>query len=87
MRKQWWLVELNQYGGPGELSDGPHSDRSGVERAAYLLGRLGLVRGRKFGCAYIEITDVDPKAHGANEDALNALNDIGLKPPKDTPHG
>ena len=77
--KQFWLAELDQYGN-AKLCDGPHSDRAGVEEAAYLHERLGLKRGRKFACAEVLLTPVSPKPHGANEDALSTLNAIGLHP-------
>lgn len=76
---QWWLAELNQYGN-AKLVDGPHEDRTGVEQAKYLLDRLGLSRGRKFACAEVRLTEVAAVAHGANEEALDTLNGIGLKP-------
>lgn len=76
---QWWLAETDGYGNP-TLSDGPHSDRAGVEQAAYLIKRLGLTRGRTFVAARVELSSVKPAAHGADEDALNTLNSIGLRP-------
>lgn len=76
---QWWLAELDQHGNP-KLTDGPHDDRGGVEQAAYLLWRLGLVRGRRFACARVELGDVEAKSHGTNEEALATLNSIGLRP-------
>jgi hypothetical protein len=76
---QWWLAETDGYGNP-TLSDGPHSDRDGVEQAAYLIKRLGMTRGRTFAAARVELSAVTPAAHGANEDALSTLNSIGLRP-------
>ena len=79
MGNQLWLARLDQYG-TASLVDGPHSERSGVERALYLFDRLGLSAGRSYVCAEVIITPVEAAAHGANEDALNTLNSIGLKP-------
>lgn len=76
---QFWLAKLDQYGNP-TLTDGPHSNRDGVEQAAYLLNRLGLTKERQFVCAEVALTDVEPKAHDANEEALDTLNQIGLRP-------
>ncbi len=76
---QWWLAEIDQHGNP-KLTDGAHQDRAGVEQAAYLIGRLGLTRDRKFACAEVTLTPVEAKSHGANEDALSTLNSIGLRP-------
>lgn len=76
---QWWLTKLDVHGNP-TLVDGAHRDRAAVEQAAYLLGRLGLSKGAKYACARVEITDVEAKSHGSNEDAVNILNSIGLKP-------
>lgn len=76
---QWWLAAVDQYGNP-RLVDGSHSALAGVEKALYLLNRLGLSRGTKYMAARIELTDVTPAPHGSNEDALTALNGIGLRP-------
>lgn len=78
MLVQWWLAKLDQYGNP-KLVDGAHSDRAGVEQALYLINRLGLGKGNRYACARVEVTDVEPVAHNANEDALATLNSIGLK--------
>jgi len=78
-RRQFWLAKLDQHGNP-KLTDGLHDERQGVEQAIYLFSRLGLGKGDRYACAEVVITDVEPGAHGANEDALNALNGIGLKP-------
>lgn len=76
---QFWLAEIDQHGNP-TLCDGSHSDRAGVEKAAYLFNCLGLSKERRFACAEVILTEVDAKPHGANEDALKTLNSIGLKP-------
>lgn len=79
MNVQWWLADIDQYGN-AKLTDGPHNERSGVEQAAYLLKRLGLAKDRRFACARVELTDVEAKPHDANEEALETLNGIGLRP-------
>ena len=78
-RRQFWLAKLDQYGNP-TLTDGPHDERPGVEQALYLFRRLGLGKAERYACAEVVITEVEPTPHGANEDALNTLNGIGLKP-------
>ena len=76
---QWWLVRLGPHGNP-TLSDGPHDDRVGAEQALYLLNRLGLSKDRRYAVARIEMTEAVPNPKGANETALCALNEMGLKP-------
>ncbi|BCH33170.1 hypothetical protein MesoLjLc_51000 [Mesorhizobium sp. L-8-10] len=76
---QFWLAELDQYGNP-KLVDGSHETREGVEQAAYLFSRLGLGNDKRYACAEVHLTEVTAKAHGANEEALNTLNSIGLRP-------
>lgn len=77
--RQFWLASLDQYGNP-KLVDGAHKDREGVEQAAYLIARLGLGKGERYACAEVILTPVEAAAHGANEDALRTLNQIGLHP-------
>lgn len=77
---QWWLIEPNQYGNVGRLADGPHEDRRGVEKALYLIQRLGLGRNKKYAAARIEISEVHAAPHDANEDSISTLNSIGLVP-------
>lgn len=77
--RQFWLARLDQYGNP-TLVDGAHDERAGVEQALYLFNRLGLGKGERYACAEVIVTDVEPGAHGANEDAIETLNGIGLKP-------
>ncbi|MCR5875114.1 hypothetical protein LRS10_13530 [Phenylobacterium sp. J426] len=77
-KRWWWLAELGPHGYSKPI-DGPHESREGVEEAAYLLARLGLQRDRTFVCAEIIETPVEAKPHGANEDAINTLNSIGLR--------
>jgi len=67
----FYLVKLSAHGNVIELSDGPHSDCKGVEQALYLHQNIGLTdEGTRYGCAEVIITDVEPKGHGANEEAL-----------------
>lgn len=76
---QFWLAELDQYGNP-KLVDGSHERREGVEQASYLFARLGLGKGKSYACAEVILTSVEAKPHGSNEDALDTLNSIGLRP-------
>lgn len=78
-QRWWWLYELGPHG-YGKPVDGPHESREGVEEAAYLFARLGLQRDRQFVCAEVIETPVEPKPHGANEEAIGTLNAIGLQP-------
>lgn len=66
-RVDWWLAEVSQYGYASKLTDGPHSNRAGVEQAAYLIRGLGLQGDRKFCCVRVEQTDVEPKRHDADK--------------------
>lgn len=79
MSTQWWLAEIEPYGLP-TLKDGPHNDRAGVEKALYLFRRLGIGKSKAYGCAEVHLTDVEPVAHDANEEALGILNSNGLHP-------
>lgn len=76
---QYWLAELDVWGNP-KLCDGSHDTREGVEQAAYLYNRLGLSKRKRFACAEVHLTPVEPKPHDVNEGALNTLNSIGLRP-------
>jgi hypothetical protein len=76
MKEQFWLAELDQHGNP-DLIDGAHDSIEGVEQAAYLLARLGLVaHGKRFAAARVEISEVAPQAHGINEEAIDTLNAV-----------
>ncbi len=79
LRNQWWLAEIDQHGN-AKLTDGSHGSKDGVEQALYLTQRLGFAKGKRFAAAYVELSEVEAKPHDANEDALNTLNSIGLKP-------
>lgn len=79
METQWWLAELDRYGN-AKLCDGPHQDRGGAEQAATLLRRLGLVRGRTFAVAEVRLTEITGEHDPVNEDAVETLNTIGLRP-------
>jgi hypothetical protein len=72
MSEQWWLARLDQYGNP-TLCDGAHSTREGVERALYLIKGLRLDRGDRYAAVHLFVSDVEPKAHGANEEAIAIL--------------
>lgn len=76
---QFWLAEIDQHGNP-TLHDGSHETREGVEKAAYLMTRLGFSKGKRYACAEVILTEVEAKPHDSNEEALSTLNSIGLKP-------
>lgn len=70
---QWWLAELDVHGNP-TLTDGPHGERGGVEKAAFLINGLGLNRhNRKFACAEVRLSGVIPLPHDTN---LTAMQDV-----------
>lgn len=79
MQVQWWLAVMPPYGCP-DLSDGPHSSRAGVEKAAYLTRQLGLSRGKTHVCVRVEITAVEASGSDVDEAAVAVLNGIGLRP-------
>lgn len=70
---QWWLAELDQYG-VGRPVDGPHSDRSGADKAMYLFNALGLVNGRRYAVAKVELFPPEPSAEGVNHVAVAECN-------------
>lgn len=76
---QWWVADLDQHGNPS-LIDGAHEGREGCELALYIIQRLGLRPNQKRAICRVEIFPPVAKSHGANEEALGALNDIGLTP-------
>ena len=79
MDSQWWLAEMDQYGS-AKLCDGPHLKRDGAEKAATLIRRLGLHRGRKFAVAEVRLTDLTGTHSPVDETAIDTLNAIGLRP-------
>lgn len=76
---QWWVAELDRYGNP-KLTDGAHSNREGCEQAIYLMNRLGLSNDIRHAICRVEINPPVAAPHGANEDAIDTLNSIVLKP-------
>jgi len=77
---QWWLAELDKLGNP-RLCDGPHLEMAAVEKALYLYRRMGLRDGdaKTYGAVRLEVFDVTPKAHGANEDAIATLKHPAIR--------
>lgn len=67
---QWWLAELDQHGNP-KLVDGAHDERAGAEKALAIISGLGFNRGRRYACARVELTEVQPNATGVNQDAMD----------------
>ena len=69
---QWWLAELDQHGNP-KLSDGAHSERTGADRAMYLIKNLGLDnKGKRWAVARVELSEPRPSADGVSHDAVSA---------------
>ena len=79
MSTQFWLAELDNHGNP-TLTDGAHSERGGAEQALTLINRLGMSRGRKFSIAEVILTEPTGVHDPVNEEAIETLNSIGLKP-------
>jgi predicted GNAT superfamily acetyltransferase len=81
MNIQWWLVELDRYGNVSRMIDGAHSEAQGAHRAFYLIQRLGLIKSdTRYAVVRCELFLPVPSTEAVNEDALNALNAIGLSP-------
>lgn len=78
-KSQFWLGEQDQYGTARHV-DGPHNDRAGVEKAAYLFDALGLTKARKLVCMEVIVTEVKPSADGVNMEALGQCQEMGLRP-------
>lgn len=79
METQWWLAELDVHGNPS-LTDGAHGQRAGAEKALTLINRLGLAQERRFAIAEVRLTDPTGEHGQVNEEAIAALNAIGLRP-------
>ena len=76
---QWWLAKLSEHGNP-RLTDGPHNTREGPERSLYIIRSLGLGKGERYAVARVELSPCEPAPHGAPEEAIAALNSMGLRP-------
>lgn len=68
---------MSAHGNP-KLCDGPHQSIEGCEKSLYIYRRLGLA-GVGYAACRVEIHEVEPNPHGADETALTQLNSIGLK--------
>lgn len=79
MANQFWLGENDQYGTARHV-DGPHHDRAGVEKAAYLFNALGLTKGRTLVCMEVIVTEVQPSADSVNMEAVSQCQEMGLRP-------
>lgn len=84
MKTQWWLAELDRHGN-AKLCDGAHQKREGAEKAATILRRLGLDGNRKFAVAEVRLTDLTGKHDPVNDEAIDTLNAIGLRPNTHSP--
>ena len=81
LRDQWWLAKLDQYGNVREMVDGSHNDAAGAHQAYYLHQRFGFVKpGVRYAVVECRLHEPVPDRTGVNEDALQTLNGIGLKP-------
>lgn len=76
---QFWLAELDRYGNP-KLVDGAHQERSRAEEAATIIRRLGLAGDRLFAVAEVHLSELTGAHPPVNEEAIKALNAIGLSP-------
>lgn len=78
---QYYLGKLTRHGGIASLDDGPHDEEQGAHEAYYLLQRLGLLKkDAEYAVVRCEISAPRPDSSGVNEEALNTLNSIGLRP-------
>ena len=73
---QWWLATIHDGNGITTLTDGPHDSIEGVEQAAYLMRALGLQHGDRYAVAEVRLSEVTPKAHDVNHDALAACKEM-----------
>lgn len=80
MMVQYWLAELDKHGNP-KLIDGAHEDRGGAEKAATILTRLGLAKGRDFAVAEVHISPLTGEHEPVNEEAIATLNSIKASNP------
>lgn len=70
---QWFLVTLDQHDWP-TLCDGPHSERTGADRAMYLYRGLGLAKkGERYAVARIELSKPKPTSEGVDQDAMQTV--------------
>jgi hypothetical protein len=76
---QFWLAELDRHGNP-TLTDGAHGTRAGAEKAAKIIGRLGLSEGKRFAVAEVRLSELTGECGPLNEEAIATLNSIGLRP-------
>lgn len=74
MKRQFWLAELDRYENP-DLIDGPHSDRSGAEKALTLRKALPMLKteGRKFAVAEVILTDPTGLHEEINHKAVGVI--------------
>ena len=80
-RKQFWLAELDCYDNVHRLVDGAHKDAAGAHEAYYLMKRLGLLDASvKYAVVSCELFAPVADSSHINQETLNALNDIGLRP-------
>ena len=71
---QWWLAELDQHGN-AKLVDGQHDNRSGADKAMYLINALGLSKeSKRYAVARVELFTPKPSADGVNHEAIDDLN-------------
>lgn len=75
---EFWLARVTSSPSDFHLTDGPHHDRAGVEKAAYLFQRLGLGGDNKY--VGVEVFEVKAAAHGANEEAIQTIISAKLRP-------
>ena len=73
MNTYFWLAELDQYGNP-KITDGPHSEREGAEKALDIITKLGLKKeGERYAIAEVKLSEPEGYVGGLDEDAIKAL--------------
>ncbi len=79
--EQWWLATLDRYGNVTKFVDGSHPQASGAHKAYYLHERLGMLRPDvQYAVVQCKLHQPIADSSTANEEALDTLNAIGLKP-------
>lgn len=69
-RVQWWLAKLDSYGTAWTF-DGPHGERAGADKAAYLMPALGLQKaGEEYVVVEARITEPRPNSTGVDHGAV-----------------
>lgn len=84
---QWWLVELDQWNNP-RLVDGAHANKSGADKALFIITGMGLAKDKTYLSARVDFFDPKPTSNGVNMQALEACKSmVDATPPSVDQHG